>query len=820
MDPPQKAQTNLFDVYLRLRPPQAGNANAEKFLLVEEPDEGDAPTHITLNPPNDRRRAIEKFAFTRVFEEDATQLDLFHGTEVLPLVEGALAPHGGDGTDGLLATLGTTGSGKTHTMLGCRSQRGLTQLALDVAFSSIRSNIVDYDATPALEGSIRSSDASEAHIYPASTFLESMFGDVTAPSRAGSRATTPMIVRLPHVHLYPQSPRLLPRSTSSVRLVRHKDDLSHITALATPPKQGRQGRTTPQTSVVSPRPKLAKGSPPKKHYMALTSATKSKNATKTFLSKGDHLPHSTSRRPLQRPSALPHTPDISSVRASCDPSAEYAVVISMYEVYNDKIFDLLTPPTKLNTTKEYRRRALLFKCTETSPDRKVVAGLRKVICNNLQEALMVLEAGLLERRVAGTGSNSVSSRSHGFFCIEIKKRRHGRVNDPWSTSTLSIVDLAGSERARDAKTQGATLVEGGKINESLMYLGQCLQMQTDLNNNAKPNLRLFRQCKLTELLFTNSFPSGVVSHSAVHRRAPQKAVMIVTADPFGDFNATSQILRYSALAREVTVPRIPSITSTILANGNANSHFQQPEPSSLSSSPPIGSPVAHHRPLYHPSGNHNRTFSPVSDTERGTMENAALEIARMADMIDQLNAELARESEARMTAEAHLMSMEDRIMDLEQEVREECYADFEQRLAMEMNRWKASLSLEQERGEEHWDRKVEVLARSVGVVVTAPSDEDDLENDDKENVLIENLEQENERLRREVTILKRELSSRTPSKRAPLQERGDVPSTKGEVFSLGGKLEQLRVSNGSPTKKVRKLPPKKWGNAAADDDLF
>ncbi|KAI0905809.1 P-loop containing nucleoside triphosphate hydrolase protein [Ustulina deusta] len=727
MDPPQKTQTNLFDVYLRLRPPQAGNANAEKCLLVEVPEEGSAPTHITLNPPNDRRRAIEKFAFTRVFEEDATQLDLFQGTKVLPLVEGALAPHGGDGTDGLLATLGMTGSGKTHTMLGCRSQRGLTQLALDVVFRSIESNIVDYDATPALEASIRSSDASEANIHPASAFLESIFGDVTAPSRAGSRAATPMT--------------------------------------------------------------------------------------------GDYLPPVTPRRPLQRPSALPQIPDINSVRASCDPSAEYAIVISMYEVYNDRIFDLLTPPIKSNATKEYRRRALLFKCTETSPDRKVVAGLRKVVCSNLQEALMVLEAGLHERRVAGTGSNSVSSRSHGFFSIEIKKRRRGRVNGPWGTSTLSIVDLAGSERARDAKTQGATLVEGGKINESLMYLGQCLQMQTDLNNNTKPNLRLFRQCKLTELLFTNSFPSTSASHSAAHRRAPQKGVMIVTADPLGDFNATSQILRYSALAREVTVPRIPSITSTILSSGNGVSQFQPPEPSTLSSSP-VSSPVAHHRPLFHPSSNHSRTFSPISDTERSTMENAALEIARMADMIDQLNADLARESESRMTAEAHLMSMEDRIMDFEQEIREECYADFEQRLAMEMNRWKASLSLEQERGEEHWDRKVEVLARSVGVVVTAPSDEDEVENEDKENVLIENLEQENERLRREVAILKRELSSRTPSKRAPLQERGDLPSTKGEVSSLGGKLEQLRVSNGSPTKKVRKLPPKKWESMAMDDDMF
>jgi hypothetical protein len=161
----------------------------------------------------------------------------------------------------------------------------------------------------------------------------------------------------------------------------------------------------------------------------------------------------------------------------------------MYEVYNDRIFDLLTPPIKSAATKEYRRRPLLFKPTETSPDRKVVAGLRKVVCGSLHQALMVLEAGLHERRVAGTGSNSVSSRSHGFFCVEVKKRlkntRRPGLETPWGGSTLTIVDLAGSERARDAKTAGATLAEAGKINESLMYLGQCLQMQSDAANKDK-----------------------------------------------------------------------------------------------------------------------------------------------------------------------------------------------------------------------------------------------------------------------------------------------------------------------------------------------
>jgi hypothetical protein len=118
MDQPQH-KSQLFQVYLRLRPPPATNSlyptltTPERFLAVEEAeDEYSLPTHITLNPPNDnRRRAVEKFAFTKVFEEDASQLDIFQGTGVLPLIEGVLGAQG-EGRDGLLATLGVTGSGK------------------------------------------------------------------------------------------------------------------------------------------------------------------------------------------------------------------------------------------------------------------------------------------------------------------------------------------------------------------------------------------------------------------------------------------------------------------------------------------------------------------------------------------------------------------------------------------------------------------------------------------------------------------------------------------------------------------------------------
>ncbi|EXL55543.1 hypothetical protein FOCG_06120 [Fusarium oxysporum f. sp. radicis-lycopersici 26381] len=708
----RKASHNLFEVYLRLRPPPTRHGDGDRILDVEPTEDGSHPKHIILNPPTDRRRAIEKFAFTQVFEEDATQLDVFHCTEIVSFVEGVLAPEGGEGTDAVVATLGVTGSGKTHTILGSKTQRGLTQLTMDVLFRSIGENILDPNAAFTAQDSLQAIDGAESSLTTASHFFDPPFRDSVA-SRAPSRAGTPML----------------------------------------------------SDGLMSPPP----------------------------------------RRITVRPSALPQLPDVSNIDISCDPSAEYVVIISMYEVHNDRIYDLLTPAVKSGATKEVRRRPLLFKSTELSPDRKVVAGLRKVICSSYNEALTVVETGLQERRVTGTGSNSVSSRSHGFFVFEVKKRTRSRRPSLWEGNKFTIVDLAGSERAREAKTAGATLAEAGKINESLMYLGQCLQTQSEAASSSKPNIVPFRQCKLTELLFSNSFPSSSTSHPQTPRRNPQRGVMIVTADPRGDFNATSQILRYSALAREVTVPRVPSITTTILA-----------QPPQMAQNRPVSPTHPHPRPFMPAGGGSYRNFSPpMSSDERATMEIAALEIARLSEEADQLREEVDRQNEARVAAEAHLLTMEDRMLDLEAAIREECAMEFEQRLALEMARWKNSMAIEQERTEEHWDRKVEVLERGLA------SDEDC----DKENVLIEDLEEEVDRLRRENGILKRELASRSPTKRKPLEEREDFapsskPSRGDSMTNLGRKLERMRVSgekarpvpvngNGSP-KKMRKLGTKKW----------
>ena len=115
MDAQSRPSTSLFEVYLRLRP--SPKAEAERFLDVE-PSSLDRPTHITIKPPasDHRKRAIERFAFTRVFEERSSQLDIFKDIGVLPLVEGVLGADGKAGREGLLATLGVTGSGKVRSI--------------------------------------------------------------------------------------------------------------------------------------------------------------------------------------------------------------------------------------------------------------------------------------------------------------------------------------------------------------------------------------------------------------------------------------------------------------------------------------------------------------------------------------------------------------------------------------------------------------------------------------------------------------------------------------------------------------------------------
>nr|OQO23681.1 hypothetical protein B0A51_10689 [Rachicladosporium sp. CCFEE 5018] len=726
MDPPPRPSASLFDVYLRLRP--SNTAEHERFLQVEAPSTSNAPTHITVQPPaNDpRKRAIEKFAFTRVFEEDAGQLDLFRETGAVQMVEGVLGAKGREGRDALVATLGVTGSGKSHTILGDKAQRGLTQLTLDLLFQHTAPHLAPVDTSAAVFPSLCAADVSEAQLMPAAHFLDNIYDETHGRA---SRATTPAIVRDSAFHTtaklpgaFPMPEKLVPAKKTTQVFDRLYPSLSKY--------QLQQPATSPAPALKSPS-RFA-------HLTRSIAKLTSPFQDTSFLSTAQ-----TSRKYVPRLSALPQYPSVDDIELEVDTTCEYAIVVSIDEAAAEA-------------------QGAAVSEDELSPDRKVVAGLRKVVCSDLDEALLVLETGLQERRVAGTGSNATSSRSHGFFCIEVKKRHRASIPGPWSSSTFTIVDLAGSERARTAKTTGTHLAEAGKINGSLMYLGQCMELQSELHRTTTSAIAVpYRNCKLTELLFTNFFAPS----TSTVRRQPQKAVMIVTADPGGDFNATGQILRYSALAKNIVAPRVPSTTSTILAGSNAPpSRGGANSAASGRTSPSTSSATtaALHDEL--------ATALAAIASLRQDLEITALELQH----------ERLRKEEAEENWQAAVLHAEE----VEAEVREEVWAEMDARLILEQRRWRAARDAEVEAGEAMLDAKISVLVRGLEEGGEA----------DKENVAV--FEDEGERMREledEVGMLKgrlresEEAGSRSPSKemRSPSKKMRVLKSRRWDGSGMG-----------------------------------
>ena len=264
--------------------------------------------------------------------------------------------------------------------------------------------------------------------------------------------------------------------------------------------------------------------------------------------------------------------------------------------------------------------------------------------------------------------------------------------------------------------------------------------------------------------------------------------MIVTADPLGDFNATSQILRYSALAREVTVPRIPSVSSTILAGVPGRVPSGRISPSSTANG---------------------------TQVDEGVVEMAFSEIARLNEEVELLNMRLAEEESRRREAEENWQRAEDKAEAIEMDVREECWREMEHRLEEERRRWKGAWGEEADRNDEHLDRKLEILSQSIQI------HEDPID----QSAYQDELETENELLKHKLEALERELQCRSPTK-SPRKASKPLPNHDSSRDVLGSacfRLNGLSLSqsaegkgegvNRTPLgtgKKMRKLTARKW----------
>lgn len=166
---------------------------------------------------------------------------------------------------------------------------------------------------------------------------------------------------------------------------------------------------------------------------------------------------------------------------------EYKFTVSLLEIYNENIRDLLSD------VEEY------LDLREDPIKGPVVAGITEVEAKNGKEIMDLLTQGNAKRSQAATAANEVSSRSHAVLqvVVESKDKASGIVANI-KVGKLSLVDLAGSERAANTKNVGARLVEGANINRSLLALGNCINALGEKGN--KGNFVPYRDSKLTRLL--------------------------------------------------------------------------------------------------------------------------------------------------------------------------------------------------------------------------------------------------------------------------------------------------------------------------------
>lgn len=84
--------------------------------------------------------------------------------------------------------------------------------------------------------------------------------------------------------------------------------------------------------------------------------------------------------------------------------------------------------------------------------------------------------------------------------VEHKDKSQG-VEEEINFGKFTLVDLAGSERASASSNKGMRMIEGAKINQSLLILGNCIQALSEQNEkNQKGNFIPYRGSKLTRIL--------------------------------------------------------------------------------------------------------------------------------------------------------------------------------------------------------------------------------------------------------------------------------------------------------------------------------
>ena len=215
-----------------------------------------------------------------------------------------------------------------------------------------------------------------------------------------------------------------------------------------------------------------------------------------------------------------------------DPQIHYEVEVSMLEIYNEKVQDLLVPINKRPPTG--------LKIRESKALGVFVADLTKYPVSSYEEISNKMDEGYQNRTIGSTLMNSTSSRAHTIVTIEFKQvNTQGKLKSE-KLSKINLVDLAGSERANSTGATGARLKEGCNINKSLLVLGNVINTLADKALGKKKDvLPPYRDSALTRIL-QNALGGN------------SKTVMICALSPASiNYEETLSTLRYADRAKKI-----------------------------------------------------------------------------------------------------------------------------------------------------------------------------------------------------------------------------------------------------------------------------
>ena len=144
------------------------------------------------------------------------------------------------------------------------------------------------------------------------------------------------------------------------------------------------------------------------------------------------------------------------------------VTVSVLEVYNEEVRDLLDPASPKGGKK-------IKLASKKKRAKMEVEGLIQESVANSAEVLALMGRANGARSTAATSMNEHSSRSH--LVLQVNVLARNVTEGTFTSGKLNLIDLAGSERIAKSKVSGARQAEAIAINKSLSALAGCIEVR-------------------------------------------------------------------------------------------------------------------------------------------------------------------------------------------------------------------------------------------------------------------------------------------------------------------------------------------------------